>query len=101
MFQKVKASDVRMLPYPHIAVENALPLDLYHRLEAAFPEDNQIYNFCEGPKVSAPGSCRPALLKSYTMNYEKQDADVWSGCYDAVPRDGKQAVRHKRISDSW
>mmetsp|Transcript_810 Transcript_810/g.1436 ORF Transcript_810/g.1436 Transcript_810/m.1436 type:complete len:333 (+) Transcript_810:189-1187(+) len=77
IFQNVKASDVRMLPYPHIAVENALPLDLYHRLEAAFPEDNQIYNFCEGPKYHVMENKRYDI-RGYQILGDKSELDpIW------------------------
>eukprot|EP00959_Pyramimonas_sp_CCMP1952_P013299 280634-Pyramimonas_sp.AAC.1 len=50
-----------MEPYPHIAKKNALPWDLYNKLEAAYPSDRTIYDFFEGPKY------RPMQNKRYDV----------------------------------
>ena len=37
LLQRVNASDIRLLPFPHIVIEDALPLDLCNQLRASFP----------------------------------------------------------------
>lgn len=39
VLQKVTRADVRMHPYPHVIIEEALPWDVYDELDATFPEE--------------------------------------------------------------
>lgn len=56
VLQKVRPSDIRIYPYPHVVIENALPDELYNTLSATFPKD---YSF---------GSKRQVLLNNKRMN---------------------------------
>ena len=45
VLQKSTRADVRMHPFPHVILEEALPWDVYDELDASFPEDLLKSNF--------------------------------------------------------
>lgn len=53
---KVSSSDVKLFPYPHIIIEDALPQEIYENLAANFPQNNKF------------GSKRQVQLSNRRMN---------------------------------
>ena len=46
--QKVGPADVKMQPYPHVVVKEALPWDVYNKLAAVYPSDQTIVSIAQG-----------------------------------------------------
>mmetsp|Transcript_35807 Transcript_35807/g.78178 ORF Transcript_35807/g.78178 Transcript_35807/m.78178 type:complete len:326 (-) Transcript_35807:933-1910(-) len=96
VLQNVNASDVIMEPYPHIAKENALPWDLYYKLEKAYPTDRTIYNFFEGPKYKPMQNKRYDIRGFQIIGSNKKQLDpLWSKfmAYHLSPAFYKEVVR--------
>jgi hypothetical protein len=60
ILQKVRPEDVKMAPYPHVIIEEALPWDVYEQLAAAYPDDDSIVEIAQGQTKVGTG-IRPHL----------------------------------------
>jgi len=69
----VTPDDVRMEPFPHLVITNALPTQLYERLSSHFPSDESIYRTSSG----LTGPVRWINNYRYSMDTSLLKSQLW------------------------
>ena len=65
VLQNAKRSDVKLDPFPHVVMKNALPDDLYERLASAYPTHQQVFQVAKGHRKNIPANVRSGFASGY------------------------------------
>lgn len=91
VLQKVNSTHVRMHPFPHIVIEDALPQTLYDELDKTYPET--LLNSDSPNIMNDRGHTRRYL--SYRVLEDRKVSDAWLGFFDYhISQDFYKHVTH-------
>uniref|UniRef100_A0A7S0RBG2 Uncharacterized protein n=1 Tax=Pyramimonas obovata TaxID=1411642 RepID=A0A7S0RBG2_9CHLO len=95
ILQKVRPADVKMQPYPHLVIKEALPWDVYNKLEAVYPSDQTIVSIAQGSSKPPEQNKRYDIKGANALANENQIDPLWVAFvkYHTSPAFYKEVLR--------